>query len=174
MGDEAAADFVAIADEPADVAAPRDAVLHELHEWIGLVALDARAALEALPNSPFAVHWNSLDNLLFEPQGGEVEARSWMGMVPVDVVRRLLEQGETLIQEHGLPWVSLTVWGFCDAPVTWGLCEQEPDHTCPHNDYTVLLLPQGRRVVFYTVSARGGYKPAGVHSVSEASVRNCC
>lgn len=163
MAEEEAADFVEIVADssdgtgrPAGAAAPRDAVLLELHEWIGLIALDARVVLEALPFSPFVVNGNLPDNLLFEQPKGEVEVRSYMGMVSVDVVRRLLEEGEILIHDHGLPWIALTVWGFSDAPVTWGLLEQELDHTCPHNDYTVLLLPQRNRVVFYTFSARGG------------------
>jgi hypothetical protein len=173
MREEEAADFVEIlADEPAGngrpsgEAASRDAALLELHEWIGLVALDARVVLEALPYSPFVVNGNPLVNLLFEQPRGEVEARSWIGMVSVDAVRRLLEQAEILIQRYGLPWIALTVWGFCDSPVTWGLAEQELDHTRPHNDYTVLILPQGHRVVFHTSSARGGCKVVHVHPVS--------
>jgi len=95
MAEEEAADFVEIVADssdgtgrPAGAAAPRDAVLLELHEWIGLIALDARVVLEALPFSPFVVNGNLPDNLLFEQPKGEVEVRSYMGMVSVDVVRR--------------------------------------------------------------------------------------
>jgi len=51
------------------------------------------------------------------------------------------------------------VWGISDAPTTWGLCEHEYRPTAPENDYTVLILPEGGRVVLYSLDEGEAFHP---------------
>lgn len=157
-----AADFIGIlADEPpgGGGAAAGEEALRQLHEWIGLVALRAREVLERLPASPHAIGGLTLDSLPLEAAGGVLEAHECTGLVGQSTVRRLLAQASALVEAGALPWAALTVWGFCDAPISWGLCEHDAHHGNPENDYTVLLLPRGRRVIFYAVASADGFRP---------------
>ena len=57
-----------------------------------------------------------------------------------------------------MPWAALSVWGFADAPVSWGLREHGHDHRGSENDYSVIVLPaaaEGAGVRFALLLARG-------------------
>lgn len=50
-----------------------------------------------------------------------------------------------------LPWAALTLWGFCEAPVSWGMNEHAYAFDGAENDLTVLLLKGGRHILFRAV-----------------------
>ena len=80
-------------------------------------------------------------------------------MLASGTILRLVDAAADLLTDHELPWVALTVWGFDDAPVSWGTHEHFAHHGAPENDYTLLLLPGGRCAVLYALSAEDAYKP---------------
>ena len=65
-------------------------------------------------------------------------------MLASGAVRQLLMQAADLVAHGKVPWAALTVWGFADAPVSWGLEEHHFGHGGAENDYTLVLLPAGR------------------------------
>lgn len=133
----------------------QEAALSEFHEWIGLLAIEAGNELEALPLAAQTVYGTTLENLRFDQITGAVELYSWSGMISIEQVQRSVARAESLLQERAVPWAALTVWGFSDAPVSWGNTEHNDDYTCPENNYTLLLMPHSHRIVFYMLGARG-------------------
>ena len=129
----------------------RAAVLRELHEWLGMVALDLRPALYSAPQpaEPLLSQLSLLNLPLAPPAAGHsCHALRWRGMLTPSVVRGLLMQAVALVERGAVPWAALTVWGFADAPVSWGLQEHRFTLEGAENDYVVVVLP-GRCVLRY-------------------------
>ena len=149
-GGEAAGE--AVCAEAGEAELQRAAVLRELHEWLGMVALDLRAALYSAPQpaEPLLSQLSLLSLPLAPPAAGHsCHALRWRGMLAPSVVRGLLMQAVALVERGALPWAALTVWGFADAPVSWGLQEHRFTLQGAENDYVVVVLPGGRCVLRY-------------------------
>jgi hypothetical protein len=56
--------------------------------------------------------------------------------------RKVLRENESII-----PWIGVTVWGFEDAPLSWG-DNQHHFLLSGENDYTFVLLPQSDYLLF--------------------------
>ena len=142
----------AAAGEAGEAQLERAAVLRELHEWLGMVALDLRAALYSAPQpaEPLLSQLSLLNLRLAPPAAGHsCHALRWSGMLAPSVVRGLLMQAVALVERGAVPWAALTVWGFADAPVSWGLQEHRFTLQGAENDYVVVVLPGGRCVLRY-------------------------
>ena len=88
--------------------------------------------------------------------GGTLLARSFEGLLGEAAVWRLVAAATAAIESGEVPWAVLTVWGFADAPVSWGLSE----HACgSENDFTLLLLPGSQPRVMYSVSRDAAFRP---------------
>ena len=74
-------------------------------------------------------------------------------------VLALLDDAGALLERLRLPWAVLCVWGFSDAPVSWGLHEHACHASGAENDFVVVLLPGGRRVLHYAISGEDAFKP---------------
>ena len=64
-------------------------------------------------------------------------------------VHALLCRAAHLVERGAVPWAALTVWGFTDAPVSWGLKEHAHTLAGAENDYVVVVLPGGRCLLRY-------------------------
>ena len=76
--------------------------------------------------------------------GGTLLARSFEGLLGEAAVWRLVAAATAAIESGEVPWAVLTVWGFADAPVSWGLEEHTATLGGAENDYVVVVLPGGR------------------------------
>ena len=142
----------AAAGEAGEAQLERGAVLRELHEWLGMVALDLRPALYSAPQpvEPLLSQLSLLNLPLAPPAAGHsCHSLRWRGMLAPSVVRGLLMQAVALVERGAVPWAALTVWGFADAPVSWGLQEHRFTLQGAENDYVVVVLPGGRCVLRY-------------------------
>ena len=153
-GGEAAGEAAgeAVCAEAGEAVLQRAAVLRELHEWLGMVALDLRGALYSAPQpaEPLLSQLSLLSLPLAPPAAGHsCHALRWRGMLAPSVVRGLLMRAVALVERGALPWAALTVWGFADAPVSWGLQEHRFTLQGAENDYVVVVLPGGRCVLRY-------------------------
>lgn len=156
--DEATDENAVLVAAVEDAALERSAAVAELHEWLGMVALDMRASLYSAP-APAEPELSSL-RLLSLPLVAPVapadgcRALRWRGMLAPAAVHSLLTQAAALVERGELAWAALTVWGFVDAPVSWGLKEHQFALTGAENDYTVVLLPGGRCLLRLAASGR--------------------
>lgn len=136
-----------------DLADEISSTLAALEDWLGLVAIDARDALASAPAPPDPL-LPSLDvGALAFARGGTCEARRWSGMLSARSVVSLLREAAALVDEGALPWAALQVSGFADAPVSWGLQEHDVQPGTSDNDFTLVVLPEGRCVLYSTINA---------------------
>jgi hypothetical protein len=92
-------------------------------------------------------------------RSGCCEARRWTGMLGSASVLALLDEAAALLERLHLTWAVVCVWGFSDAPVSWGLHEHARHASGAENDFVVVLLPGGRRVLHYCISSEDAFKP---------------
>ena len=133
-----------------EVQLQRGELLRELHEWLGMVALDLRPALYSAPQpaEPQLSQLRLLHLPLAPPKAGHsCHALRWRGMLAPSAVHGLLTQAVALVERGAVPWAALSVWGFADAPVSWGLQEHRFTLGGAENDYVVVVLPGGRCVL---------------------------
>ena len=74
-------------------------------------------------------------------------------MLSARSVVSLLREAAALVDEGALPWAALQVSGFADAPVSWGLQEHDVQPGTADNDFTLVVLPEGRCVLYSTINA---------------------
>mmetsp|Transcript_44840 Transcript_44840/g.104750 ORF Transcript_44840/g.104750 Transcript_44840/m.104750 type:complete len:140 (+) Transcript_44840:159-578(+) len=92
-----------------------------------------------------------------------------VGMLSSGLVHGLLHEAADLVARGAVPWAALTVWGFSDAPVSWGVAEHEHHHDGAENDYSIFLLPRSgvgggvecgvRCVVVYAIHDGDAFHP---------------
>ena len=146
----------------AEAALERSAAVAELHEWLGMVALDLRAGLYSAPaavddpsSGLSALRLHSLPLVPPAAPADGCRALRWRGMLAPSAVHGLLAQAAALVSRGDVAWAALTVWGFVDAPVSWGLREHQVALAAgAENDYTVVLLPGGRCLLRLAASGR--------------------
>eukprot|EP00041_Stephanoeca_diplocostata_P027710 m.768694 g.768694 ORF g.768694 m.768694 type:complete len:210 (+) comp23231_c0_seq1:981-1610(+) len=92
-----------------------------------------------------------------EAPGAIVSAR-WIGMVAPQAVHRIVEAASQAVARTGRAdaWIAVSVWGFDDTPVSWGVREHG---YCVggENNYTMLLLPNSNYVRFAAVDPHDMY-----------------
>ena len=135
-----------------EVQLERGVMLCQLHEWLGMVALDLRPALYSAPQpaEPLLSQLRLLSLPLAPPAAGHsCHALRWRGMLAPSAVHGLLMEAVAMVERGDVPWAALTVWGFADAPVSWGLQEHRFTLGGAENDYVVVVLPGGRCLLRY-------------------------
>jgi ribonuclease P/MRP protein subunit RPP40 len=108
----------ALAATDAEGAAPAEA-MWDLLEWLGFVHGDMGTCIGAgAPVEEFATHLKSPQVLDCTPGAGVV--RQVRGFLAPPTVSRLLSATIEEVRSGQLPWASVVVWGFEDAPLSWG------------------------------------------------------
>lgn len=101
----------------ANVAALGDDEHVELCEWLGAVACGVAA-----DGSPMGYHTTMGCP---EPHrvSDAIAAHTWRGMLAPSRIAAMLAAADAVVAAGEAPWVAITVWGFQDAPLSWGRVE---------------------------------------------------
>lgn len=76
----------------------------------------------------------------------------WTGMITSKSILTIIQTVRNLLKTAELPWVSVTVWGFTDCPVTWK--QKEHGHfVSGENLYTFVVFPSDQ---YWLYTAMGG------------------
>lgn len=89
---------------------------------------------------------------------GVIVAGRWTGMIAPRAVHNIIEAASHAVTQTARAdaWIAVSVWGFDDTPVSWGV--KEHGHCVGgENNYTVLLLPEGNYVRFASVDPHDMY-----------------
>lgn len=126
--------------ETAVAAELMDSEFFDLSEWLGVVG--CRLEIDGAPDG----YHSTL--ACPEPSAAAPLAVSrWRGMIGSARVAALLAAAQESVQSGEAPWVALQVWGFEDAPVSWG--SREHGHAeGGENHYTYVVGPDGRYLLF--------------------------
>jgi len=129
-----------------------------VHEWLSLASLPIQRVAEQVDVDPYLSTYQVYD----EVGRREITKICWNGFVPSSWIQNLMETilrilGQMLVQTPQTDdWLSMTVYGFQDAPLSWGTCEHRFLQT-GENNYTVLLLPTAKKVLLYEVMSKDEY-----------------
>ncbi|KAK9830976.1 hypothetical protein WJX81_004532 [Elliptochloris bilobata] len=121
-----------------------------VHEWLGAQACAFTAlgdgALSAATELPVAAAPCVL------------AAHRWQGLLASDSVERMIGACRRLLAARACPWAAVSVWGFEDAPVSWGGAEHGRSALGGgENDYHVLLLLGEQYALFVAAGAADGF-----------------
>ena len=121
----------------------------EFYEWIGSTA----CRIDATSAGPLS-YTSSM--VCPEPAAALAEGGKsikWTGLIAPARILLLLEAARVAVSnpEAGLPFVTVTVWGFADAPVSWNT-QEHGFFNSGDNSYTYVLFPDdGRYWLFAAV-----------------------
>ncbi|KAJ3042839.1 Ribonuclease P protein subunit p40 [Rhizophlyctis rosea] len=130
-----------------DGAEDQETVLERL-EWIGMVACGADRIRATDKVDPFISVYSTPE----ASTPGDVFIGTWTGFIPAKQILDLITGLRDLIKQDSLPWAALLVSGFRDSPISW----RQSEHgyaSNGENDYVLLVLPDGRCVVFQALGS---------------------
>ncbi|TPX36272.1 hypothetical protein SmJEL517_g01403 [Synchytrium microbalum] len=119
--------------------------LEELFEWLGMVELGSPRVSFMSQTNPFIC--------VYEPPptsaSGTLLACRWQSsFISCLSIQRVVDDLQKTITVHSIPWASVMVWGFADAPVSWDTYEHgyfangENDYACVFGKDSGWLLYQ--------------------------------
>eukprot|EP01112_Ceratiomyxa_fruticulosa_P012053 TRINITY_DN3319_c0_g1_i1.p1 TRINITY_DN3319_c0_g1~~TRINITY_DN3319_c0_g1_i1.p1 ORF type:complete len:385 (-),score=66.01 TRINITY_DN3319_c0_g1_i1:87-1241(-) len=122
----------------------------DFYEWSGFLHC---GLLEKLckKNDEFLSSFELSPDLLCTPKSGFMV--SYEGLIPPSVVNVVVDTLRVFVSKRDFDWGLLTVWGFDDAPLSWGTCEHGFLQS-GENNYTFVVLPNDQYCFF---SAGGNY-----------------
>ncbi len=101
-----------VALAPRDPLSARDALAHDLSDWLGAAACRLTTLLSAAPVDSFVRAFRLPCHGAFRLAEGAIDARRWKGMLSQRFVAKLAGQARAAARACGAPWAALTVWGF--------------------------------------------------------------
>ena len=121
--------------------------IQDLLEWLGFAHGTWPGCIAAgAPIDEFATHLKSPQILDWVPGTGFV--REVRGFITPPTVDRVILDTIEAVRSQQLPWATVVVWGFADAPVSWGTSAHRFAAGAGDNVSVVLVLPGGVKAVF--------------------------
>jgi len=119
--------------------------VHALYDWFGCLHNRISSVLGSHMLEPFvssfqpAIDMKSLSGVAY----------SFQGLLPSEFVLQQVRHFRKILAETegSIPWISVTVWGFEDSPISWG-DNQHHFLLSGENDYTIVLLPHNAYLLF--------------------------
>jgi len=87
----------------------------DIFEWLGMLACQSKRVLGDYRVEPYYSVYKPPTP--FKP--GNIQSISFTGFIPKSFVKSAIEKLREIIIKEKLPWSSIIIWGFNDAPITW-------------------------------------------------------
>eukprot|EP00743_Colponemidia_sp_Colp-15_P003527 GILK01003805.1.p1 GENE.GILK01003805.1~~GILK01003805.1.p1 ORF type:complete len:375 (-),score=42.92 GILK01003805.1:120-1214(-) len=129
----------------------KETVCLGLYEWIGLCAANLLPNLYTSLADQFLSSYMPEVPLTTSPVASS--SMRWTGFISPEFIFEKLAAARNVVQSGSAPWIALTVWGFEDAPISFGHNEHSFSHTGGANGYTCLLLPNEEYLLFTSLGA---------------------
>lgn len=136
------------------------AIMSETLDYLGAIAVRATSMLtmsmadDALATNAF-VSTFGFPHLTFPLTAACGASHRYRGFFSPRTVTSCIQYARSLVDSGRHPWCAVMVWGFVDTPVSWANHEHDVDVTgVGHNDYTIVILPHHRYIMYLQISAR--------------------
>eukprot|EP00742_Colponemidia_sp_Colp-10_P004987 GILJ01005328.1.p1 GENE.GILJ01005328.1~~GILJ01005328.1.p1 ORF type:complete len:379 (-),score=32.78 GILJ01005328.1:134-1231(-) len=129
----------------------KETVCLGLYEWIGLCAANLLPSLYASLADQFLSSYMPEVPLTTSPVPSC--SMRWTGFISPEFIFEKLAAARNVVKSGSAPWIAVTVWGFEDAPISFGHNEHSFSHTGGSNGYTCLVLPNEEYLLFTSLGA---------------------
>jgi hypothetical protein len=126
--------------------------LGSFFDYIGLVALGCPPTSSILADFG-QPSLKSLENLTMRPCESST-AISGMGLIAASTIEACLLEVRKLVSSKLVPWASVAVWGFADAPQSWdGQEHSVSPEGAGDNNYVFVVLPDDEYILYVSVAS---------------------
>jgi len=130
----------------------------DIFEWLGMLACQSKRVLGDYRVDPYYSVYKPPTP--FKP--GDVQSITFVGFIPASFIKASIKILREIIIKEKLPWASIIIWGFDDAPITWN--KKEHGYLMSgENDSTYLIfgsedqdeseITADRHILYQTISA---------------------
>lgn len=122
----------------------------EFYEWVGSVACRIDTTAPSAGSLSYTSSMTCPEPAAPVEQG--CKSIKWTGLIAPARILTVLEAARVAVSNPAacLPFVSVTVWGFADAPVSWNT-QEHGFFNSGDNSYTYILFPDGRYWLYAAV-----------------------
>ncbi|PRP86932.1 RNase P protein subunit [Planoprotostelium fungivorum] len=130
--------------------------LMSLYDWIGAITTRMTSLITVSGYVGLDERHDEYTPQLPYQGMGECYTYRSRGMISSRYISDAVSELRDLIDRGAAPFAVISVWGFLKSPISWNECRHS-DVFCGENDYAIILLPNGKYVIFTALGDRDVY-----------------